>query len=59
MNEERKEKTPKRDSFLDGVDDYDDWENVSKSELDLEGMDDPFKESWKQIERKKLDSWHS
>jgi phosphatidylinositol kinase/protein kinase (PI-3 family) len=22
--------------------------------MDLEGMDDPFKESWKQIERKKL-----
>ena len=33
---------------------FDDWENVSKSELDLEGMDDPFKESWRQIERRNM-----
>lgn len=26
--------------------DFDDWDVVSASELDLEGMDDPFKDKW-------------
>jgi hypothetical protein len=51
--EEKKEKTPRGNSNIES-ENFDDWENVSKSELDLEGMDDPFKESWKQVEKKKM-----
>ena len=31
---------------------YDDWDCVSESEVALEEMENPFKEKWKQIERK-------
>ena len=34
---------------------FDDWETVSFSEVDLDGMEDPFKDRWKNIERKYLD----
>ena len=26
--------------------DFDDWDVISASELDLDGMDDPFKDKW-------------
>jgi len=31
--------------------DFEDWENISASELILEGMDDPFIQKWRQVEK--------
>ncbi len=33
----------------------DDWENISESEIIMEGMDDPFKNRWRNIEKKYYD----
>jgi len=31
---------------------FDEWEKVSESEINLEGMEDPFKDKWKNLEKK-------
>ena len=34
---------------------FDDWENISQSEVNLDGMEDPFKEKWRTLEKKHYD----
>jgi hypothetical protein len=31
---------------------FDEWEKISENDVNLEGMDDPFKDRWKSIEKK-------
>lgn len=38
--------SPKMGESAKSDSDFEDWDVVSVSELDLEGMDDPFKDKW-------------
>lgn len=45
-------KTILEESPNKSLSDFDDWDVVSASELDLDGMDDPFKDKWLQTQKK-------